>query len=344
MGIGGAVELDLPAALCLDGGPYVTCEVLGGISPIARRVRLSVNARQGGGSDVQIADQDWKGHESRKVSTETLPDGLRRVVVSGELRGPNLDQLWSQVVLPRERTLYPSPQWTVSHRIESNSAGDRYTYELRADENAEPGKFPNGGQKLTVAELVTGVRREVDGQSRLTTAYTFDALITGDAAAVESALRTPIAASGTIVRESFEVSGGRERRLRATYVVTSSNAKGGVLLEWTASIEVMGDGPPVRAVEFEGMRTVLVHTVATTYRAKVNGRAVGRGKFIQAPDVEPPGNYHPASPPTRRMSQVNRHECETTWGYEFVGTAGISPAALATLLPKLAPPDEAQAF
>lgn len=342
-GINAAVELDLPAAQCLDGGPFITCEVLDGVSPLQRRVRVTATARQGGGPEIQIAEQTWRGYESRKVSTEKLLDVYDRVTISGELRGPNLDQLWAQVVLPRERLRYPFPAWTISHRVESNTAGDRYTYQIRAEENAEPAKFVTN-DNVTTDDVTTTVRREVDQHSRTVTTHAFDAAVFGDPAAVEALIRPAIAATGRIVRESFETVGGKAKRVRASYTVLASNAAGGVLLEWTAGLEVMGDGPPVRAVNYEGMRTVLLHTVATEYRVKVSGRAVGVGRFVKPPDVEAPDGYHLAAPPTRRVTQANRHECETSWSYEFVGVAGVSLSALAGLLPKLAPPAEPQAF
>lgn len=321
-GVGGVAEQSIVAARCLDGGPAIEVKVGEGISPLQRRVSLKATAKEGAGDEVTIAEQTWHAFESRKVATETRPDGLRRVTISGELKGPNVEAVYAQAVLPRDQSAFPWPSWVLSsRRREVNTAGDRMTYSLSADEMSDADRLREAaGGVARMEDVSQGERRDRDERGRLVTTYAWDALVTGDPRALEPVIRPAV---GAILRESFEVGRGRERRIRASYTVLTS-AAGNDLVEWEQTVEWMQETAAARPVTYDGIGVKLIYVEAQYYTLRVSGRAVGLGRFPIEPAPPRVGAYVLTAPPVVRHRKINDYEYETTWASEQVGVSGFS--------------------
>jgi hypothetical protein len=330
-GLAGEVEFELLAAQCVQGGPYVTVkrsEQSQG-SPLRRDLSFTVEGQTietddggGGGSTPQT--------DTYRTTTEKRPDALLSIRRAGELKGVNLTAYFDDTTYAQFRAAYPLPNWVVEFRKEEDAAGSTLKYELTAIELIEPLPVHAG------TEAVDGTyshKQEDDASTwRVTETYAWDLLIVGSAEAMEARIR-PVGANVVIARSSVEITGLRERRLRATYTTIRSSHGSGFLLEWQNDLDFARESTfPTVAKEYDGGANPLIHYGPTpVYRTSQRGRAVGLMKIPPpAPRVRDVTEL--ANPDRITVRRLNALEWETSWAYEFI-TTSPTPPELARLEP-----------
>lgn len=336
-GLAGHKEFELLAAWVVDGGPHVTVE-LGrqsgsGNSALRREVRLTIQADTIGGEDGSGGGSEPVS-EAWRISTAERADGLLTVTRGGEMRGVNLSGHFDAATVAQFRAAYPPPHWVVELRKEVDATGGRLRYELSAIQLADP--LPQG-VGYAVHDGTRTERRDSEVNWRLIQTYSWDLLVSGDPMALERDLRPQLAPNQVFLRESIEVQGLRERRLRATYTILTSTHSTGWLLDWSQTMDIPREVVPRIGREFDGGGSPLIHYgPAPVYRYVQRGRAVG---LKQIPSPAPPvlGFDAVGRQPRLQVRALNPFEWEITWEYEFLLTSPRAVDVQALNVPTASP-------
>jgi hypothetical protein len=340
-GLGGAKYCELLAATCVNGGPHVAFEFLESDAPLVRKIRATITAQQRPVSGPIPSPFPVK-EDTRKLTIETTPDLLQTLTFEGTVSGPGATAFFLDHVLQPLSEIYPlQPEpggvgWVISHKYDVNITDDKLTYSVHIKEMATPFGVPQGIATIVDGELIRDAR-DRDGE-RLTLTTSCDFLVLGDMEEVVKMIR-PAGVGVFIIRESVEKTVHQERRLRARFTVLQSADQNG-LLEWESSVELQHEDPVARAVPYDGVRVELVYDLAAPRHLIITGRAVGLGRYVKEPSVPVIKGYQLAEPPTVRLSKRLRYECETTWSYSLVGTAGLGNNEARALTDALARPSK----
>lgn len=325
-GLGGAVEYQLLAASCVDGGPFVEIEIQlqqqrG--EALVKPVRFTANGSTApSGGTTNLVDQF-------KVETTTRPDELRGITYSGEVLGPGAVGQYVDGILPALLAQYPDSDWTHSDKFSTNAKQDKVDWQVTFVELAAP--LPDAVDATAVDGEGT-IRREGDEQMRLVTEIGFDLLVEGDPTALLTSIRPT---EGVILKESSEITQFRERRLRASFT-TLSGRDGNDLLNWEQTLEHEKEVTPLRVVTYPNGEPVFILDVQPAYVTQ-RGRAIGAGQYPQAPEPFWPDQL--VDRPKIIHTPLNAAEFQVEWMYRFVFRTAPDAAAQVALLARPGSPE-----
>ncbi len=339
-GLGGKTELEIPAARCVEGGPFASYEQLPqrGESALVKRFRFTLEARGvvdasgDGGDDGSVASL------SRRVKTSRSVDDLQTVVITGKMFGPNLAGAVEDLIA-NVRAEFPWPDWILTSDVDANAAYDSLNYAITVKEMASPLPASQAGDSAAIDGEAT-YTREIDEQGRMTQTWAYDFVVAGDPEELYRMLRP-----AAVLRESVATTSHQEIRWRATFVVLAS-AEMDDLLGWECDVETSEEAATGRVETYDGVRSIVLMNSTPVYRIVISGRAVGLHSYPKpppAPDLQAYG-FVLAEPPAPRRTYRSRLERETSWAYSFVGTRGVGATAAAAIVSAMARPAHAEFY
>jgi hypothetical protein len=326
-----SLMVDLPAAVCVNGGPHVSFKVGRGLQDSAGGVLRRF--------DFQIAAETkaFPGGSSPGPSysgkVATAPDGLRVVTYNGEIVGDPFsvpDEF--RKVLDGFRQLYTLPLWVASYELETNIDQDRGRFRITFTEMAYPlpheGTDDDKGYKNFAVEGSASLRRDRDEQMRLVRSWTFDLLVVGDVDKLLTVLRPNL----PILRETVSVTVFPHQRVSAEFV-TVTGGNGNALMNWQAAFHYEHPAVNVyRQLTYPGVDPVLVRKERTVGRLTFSGSMTGAGVFIDPPPA--PKDLVLLEQPRRSWVVVNEIERRTDFSYVMAIGPGdrVTPAELLAAL------------
>jgi hypothetical protein len=330
-GLGGNVEVLIAAARCFDGGPHCGFEMLGQLSeePLRKKFKFTLSA-----STVPGDPEDPEDADSYSMSITTGPDGRRVIARKGNVTGPEALQTYLNITLPSMREAYPWPYWVLNSQYEQSQSDQalKLSYTITVSENAGA-LFGDGLAMGVEGEMTTRVER--DEAMRLVRTIAHDYLVTGDPYHLLTIIRPT---TGTILRESFEITSVAEIRLRASFTIIEGIA-GSPLLDWQENISFEDNtAETVEGFEYVGTPPILVKGAQKLCRITHSGRAVGCGVYIRA--RAPFEGLALEAPPRVLYDLVNHIEHETRWEYRYLVTD--SEELLEELLRSMHRPSDAE--
>jgi hypothetical protein len=327
-GLGGATEIALPAAACLNGGPHLTWQVEPQSDrPMQRNVQFVAAAEVGYGKDP--TGNTPQNHYTQTI--ETRPDFLKTVTREGEVGGSGAMQFFLLTALPEFQAIYKWPYWVVSHRVaqSDDATSTKVTYTIKAVELIGP--LPTDGGFDQAVEGSAQTRVDRDEKFRKTTEWTFDLLVDGDPVSLLQTLRP----DGTILAESYDLEFIKENRLRASFTKLESADNNG-LLDWNVEMKVQDETVPHEGIEYPFGNPVVLVGQAPLYRITLSGTAIGQGKWVKPP-VKPYGQGGKTGESEKlgeiSFKSLNEVEKQTSWTFTFVFAEHpvLNAAALAVL-------------
>lgn len=333
-GFGGVVELQLLAAWCKDGGPHVSFQMLPqkDLSPLRRAFRFTATGER---SWTAGEDPDDPGESAYREVIATEEGGMRTATITGQVRGPDALQRFSDIWLPFWFISYPQAQWTSKWQTDANWADDELKYTITFSELGEPLPELPDGPWIGEVQLQKGA--DFDERGLVTRTWAWEVVYGGDSSQIWSALRRKC--EGIIIRQTASEQVYHQRRLSVTFTTLSGpDANIPDLLEWEHSVEIPTEGSGrLEATEYPGAgRALLAYTPAPAYAATQSGRATGLGRFPNAPGPLWPANL--AEVPVISRRWVNEYVAETSWRYAFLADSNTPFEMNATALEKLKRP------
>jgi hypothetical protein len=316
-GPGGVSIVKLTKASSTDGGPHCGFEVAnfldGEGAGLARTFRFTIT------SNASDTDAGGDAEDSYKTDTETRPDGLTTVTRKGTVSGAGASGIFEDGALADMQDVYAWPDWVVNYQTEVDPDDTLLTYEIKAVQMAEP--LPGDEHAVQAIEGAMSDRSERDEQMRLTRTIQHDYLVVGgdpqtlraelyDALPQDTEGNPPV-----VLRESWEVSGVREVRLKASFTILSGG-DGNALMDWEQSWEVERPADVIQAVTYPEGKPQLIYTPQAGFAYVQRGRAVGAGQYPVEPDPILPALL--SSRPKVVFDEKNAVEKETAWEYHFL--------------------------
>lgn len=327
-GLYDSVEVTVLAGQCVDGGPYVTFEILpqGSGSRLVKEFKFVLTAKKA------ILDGDGKPTNAYKIKVVTGPDGLRKVTVSGELKGPGCSAFFETGVLPKFNASYDVVNWVPTISLEVNQTDDDTTYTLEYRELFE--SLPDPGPGTAVDGTATD-STERDEQMRKVRIITFDMLVVGDPMAVRDFMRGLLGA--TPFKERFEVTRYDQQRVRGEFQLLTGDG-GSDLLNWERSIEAVEQQTDTfTAFAVPGTTPIFVKTPFAGFTYIDSGSAIGAGRSPKPP--APLYNTFGA-PHDFTYTDLNSVEKRTSWKYTYLLESPVeSPKTFAASLVRPANPE-----
>ncbi len=331
-GVNGAVLYSLPAARCMNLGPHVAYEQTSMKGGTAGSVNIAVTISaqtMAEPNDIPGGNPNQADSPGNEITYAIRSDGLIDVSVSGEASGPDADASVAAVVAD-VRNRYRWPGYVVKLSQTLTGKGDSRKFSISAERMAMD--LPDGGG-TRATEGTCSVGLTVDAEGVRTSTVSYDVVCDGDPMALESSVRSALDGK-IIVSSNVEVSGYKERRLRCSYVVLSSDFLGPVT-QYTESIEIdSGEDPTASVTEYDGVGVALVYNQAkgNARTFKQSGSAVGLRAYPTPPASKSPTGFVLSARPRIRYEIVDAIKHRTTWNYEFVGTKSIGAAEVAAIL------------
>jgi hypothetical protein len=317
----GSVELfRINPAECMEAGPHIGMELLdqSDDAGLMQRVKYTVNAKlmvkDAGGQTVA---------ESYRVTQEKSPDDTLKVTYAGTLTGPSARGVFTGTTEPGFRLLYDPLDWVETIRFDASSNDTDIKYTISFEQLAEPlatGPL-SGVEPGLIVDGVSSYRASRDDQQRKTENYSWDLLLaTSDAQPIIDQIRNAKRGEDnkvlTPLSESVEISGLRQRRLRAEYTYLSSGS-GDLLLEFEQTITVDDENNSLAALTYPGLDPVFYQGERQPRAASQTGRARSVGKFFKPPATffDPKYLARPGKFSRRVLDGV---QWEVSWEYQFV--------------------------
>jgi hypothetical protein len=345
-GLAGEPELQVLAARCLDGGPFLGVKIADGPVALVKSITLTVT----GG---QLPAGGQQGQNRYAVMTATRADGLRTVTWDGESLAPGGTSYFTGTVVAAFMQAYGPPKWSVRVDYKTSQEGviGRTGYQLVATEQF--GELPdNAGGQAVEGRITTRVER--DEQMRKTSVFEFDLLLdrTADASATLASIRDGLVngpegstSQRLILREAATIESLRENRLQASFTILESGWHD-QLMNWSRTIRVTHDDQPAEEHRYLGADPILVVMPKRLGKLTDTGSATGAGAFVKPPAELFDGLPH-EQPPQETYVDLNEAEKQTSWERAyFVPLASAGQASLLDQLDpnKLARPDASEFY
>lgn len=320
----------IPAAMCLNGGPYVSFKILSGLAPgsslLTRRFEFEISAETLDLSGSPPAAPTYQ------VKVETAPDGMRVITWTGEISTvPGGVQSAFDTMGETFRNAYPKPRWVLSYTFEQNLVGDKGKFSLVVNESVED--LPGVDEATFAVDGSASFNRERDEQMRLTRTWSYDLAVVGDPMALLTVIR-PV--DVPLLRESVQLGRYPHKRLQATFV-TLTGGDGNALLNWTCRFQ-LEDAPKVYdRVEYPGLVPIYVARPLSDPTLRVSGSAIGAQTWIDAPTL--PADWPLLEKPRRTREVLNAVEYRIEWDY-LVGLPPDSKTKFASQLALLFRPKD----
>lgn len=324
-GLNGELEVTVLAGLCLDGGPFVTFEMMpqSSGSRLVKEFKFTLTAKQAKKSDSDNGDPT----NVYKVKVVTGPDGLSQVTVSGELTGPGCADFFNVTVLPKFEHDYPLLYFVPTVTYEGNATDDSATYSLQYTELDEP--LPD----LILGKAVDGTATEsidVDEQMRKVRVISYDFVCEGDPTLVRDFMRAALKA--TPFKERYEITSYDHVRIHGELQLLLG-ANGNALMNWERNLAATERSTnSFDAFEFPGGLPIFVKRPQHGFTYVDSGRAICAGQFMKRPD---PLYLTFGADDEYDYEQLNAVEFQTTWKYTYLLDTPIENPSLG----KLARPD-----
>jgi hypothetical protein len=318
----------IPAALCLNGGPYVSFKILPGLTPgsslSTRRFEFEISAETLDLSGSPPAAPTYQ------VKVETAPDGMRVITWTGEISAaPGGVQSAFDKMGETFRKAYPGPRWVLSFTFEQNMVGDKGKFSLVVNESVED--LPALDDATLAVEGSASFVRDRDEQMRLQRTWSYDLAVVGDPVALLAAIRPQ---GVPLLRESVQIGRYPHRRLQATFV-TLAGGDGNALLNWTCSFHLSKAATVYDKHRYPGLVPIYVAQPLDDSTLRVTGSAIGAKTWIEPPTL--PSVWPQLAQPQRGWRVLNAIEWQTDWEF-FVAIPPDAKINLADQLKLLSRP------
>jgi hypothetical protein len=312
----------IPAAMCLNGGPYVNFKILPGLgassSSVTRRFAFEISAET-----LDLSGQP-PAAPTYQAKVETAPDGLRVITWTGEISTvpggvqDAFDQMGEQF-----GKAYPQPRWVLSYTFEQNLAGDKGKFTLVVNESAED--LPGVDDKTLAVDGSASFVTDRDEQMRLTRTWGYDLAVVGDPVALLGVIRP---AGVPLLRESVQFGRYPHKRLQASFV-TVTGGDGNALLNWTCRFQLEDAGKVYDRVEYPGLVPIYVARPLSDPTLRISGAAIGAQTWIDPPTL--PADWPLLEKPRRTREVLNAVEYRVEWDY----LVGLPPDSKTTYASRL---------